>query len=1181
MTLAPGGAPSASQLPPPRAGQGPDNRLEQILVRHMLGNVVETLTDRHGTTHPFPWLPDQQVRVGVLGVTFNTPPPGPPGGTQGPGGSAGPTGDGSEGEGSDGNDGSGPGGPQPLVAAPVDNRGVIGVDFVVAGGVAQVDLAFDVEYAIYHPLIPAFPDVSQEAQNRSQAAQSGGGNRRRRPTVPINPTWVRDNRHVTFTITVPVGADEEEASCDRDIPGGDPLEGDATTAVANHYATPNALWMLRNNQTLPVADAMGTEAEFWQGLANRRDTSWQPSFPQPRLSVTTMPTVDGEVAVSVSIVNARTITDRTVQDLSVYDTRMTVTVVSPGQLVPKCLGFANDDLRYAEVATVVGRGRGCVAEPGEPPNSIVAQTLPVHVQQDSPTRTHGVDLSFARLAAKPLDTLDRIASAMRSFHRQWDFSAASTPEARAQLTNFQKQFEEEVERFDLGCDLLRNDQRLNRAFVLANKAFAAARPRQAWRLFQLVFIVAELGALAARDNPTDARLRQEIDAVDVIWFPTGGGKTEAYLGLIVVALFFDRLRGKHRGTSAQMLFPLRMLSVQQLARVSHIIHHAEATRDAENVPGDPFNLGYLVGSGNTPNRLAPRDPNSWWPGLDDFARWPATERDRRRLVGACPACGDRDSVGLDTDVPNQRLLHVCRQCGHQLPICASDDEVTRYMPAIVVSTVDKVTAFSRNGQLTSFNRGPRKQCPQHGYYTHKACIAAGCTTNQATHTDPTGFIDPTPALWVQDELHLVREELGVFAGHYHTLFAELAIGAGHLPSKVIAASATIEQYEDQLSQVYGRTPRMFPTGGPTLRESFYTEVTDDIRRIYLGVLPSGGGTVKVDLAAGITALLVEQVHNLTDDPTPLIAAWAADGISVTRQQALGHLFRYELALAYVNSKAHGVVILDDINLLSEKLLNLGSDQVRAEYLTGETTLGELAAVVAAIEQDVPPPRRDRIRALVGTAVISHGVDLDRLNWLTSAGMPSSYAHYIQATARAGRTHVGLVVSVFDRNNRRETSMFQSFNTTHAALERMVEPVPVNRFATRAVERTLPGIVCALLWDETRNPAWPSTEEISTTRRFRPWWNANAAQLIPQLRTRIERAYRCPVPNPAMAADEQRLVADALNRWENVERLRMQQWQAEWLTELFTSAAMISLRDVDPPVEFPGGNRASQIITRLH
>jgi len=248
---------------------------------------------------------------------------------------------------------------------------------------------------------------------------------------------------------------------------------------------------------------------------------------------------------------------------------------------------------------------------------------------------------------------------------------------------------------------------------------------------------------------------------------------------------------------------------------------------------------------------------------------------------------------------------------------------------------------------------------------------------------------------------------------------------------------------------------------------------------------------------------------------------------------------------------------------------------------GETPLGELASVVASLQRDpTQVPRAERIRALVGTAVISHGVDLDRLNLEVLAGMPPSYAQYIQAASRAGRRHVGVVVSVFDRNNRRETSVYQSFETTHRALERMVEPVPVNRYATRAVERTLPGILCALLWDETRNSDWGTNDEITFTRNLKRWWNTNAATLGPHLRNRIERAFRAHIAGVSPPNEEDKLVESALHRWDHVERQRMQQWQGEYLWDLFTSPVMTSLRDVDPPVYFSGGNRAAQIIERL-
>lgn len=1141
------------RLPAREPGQTDDNRAEQVLVHHLLAEVVDRLTDRSAALHPHPWSPDQNVRVGVLGINVIPPaPPAPSDGNSQPDADTTPA-------------------DTSVTPAAVENRGVIGVDFVVDDCPDQLNLQIDVEFALYHPLLPDFDQVRKDA---AAALAAAAGRKRARPSAQIRPTWTRDERSSSFEMSLACGSEQTLTS--DELPGGSPLLADANAAVAAHFSRPDALWKLAHRQTLGANEAVGNDAQIQQALQQRRDPDWKPEVPRPLVTVSTSPTPDGRTLVSVSITNDLVVAERPVaQDLSIYDTRLRVTVLEPARLVPQRLAFADNDLRYADAATVVGRGRGCVAVAGGT-GEVVAETLPTFTQRISTTRHHNVDLTFACVASDHRSTLTQIGAAMRTFLRSWP-TAPGDPELDAQLHSMRQDFTKEVERFELGCDLLASDQRLERAFILANRAFAEARPPgYGWRLFQLAFIVTELGALAGRENPHDPRLRAELDAVDVLWFPTGGGKTEAYLGLIAVGLFFDRLRGKNHGTTAWMLFPLRMLSVQQLARISDVLYHAERIRTAEKIDGSPFELGYLVGSGNTPNRLGWADSNSWWPGLDEFAKLPPAERDRRRLVGRCPACGNADVVGLDVDLAGQRLLHRCRNadCGHVLGIHSSDDEVTRYLPSVVVSTVDKVASFARNGQLTAFNRGPRRSCPVHGWYTHDKCRAKDCDVDVQTHTTPSGFYDPTPALMIQDELHLVREELGVFAGHYNTLLAELARGAGHEPSKVIAATATIEQYEDQLSQVYGRNPRMFPAPGPTVEESFYAETIDDVRRVFFGVLPAGGGTVKVDLASKITEQLVELVHELTDDPTPLIAALTADGLSPNPSDVLQHLFHYELALGFVNSKAHGAVIQDELGRLSERL----SDPVRTEYLLGDSTLGELAAAVAAIEgASVSDPRAARIRALVATSVISHGVDLDRLNLEVLAGMPPTYADYIQVTARAGRNHVGLVVSVFDRNNRRETSMFQSFETTHRALERMVAPVPVNRYAPRAVERTLPGLVSALLWDETRDGPWSTSEDIGMTRRFRNWWNAHAAHLGPHLADRIARAYRCPVPSAAIPSEEQRLAESARARWEQVERSRMEQWQAEYLTDLFSHPAMNSLRDVDPPAEFSGGNRAEQVI----
>ena len=469
------------------------------------------------------------------------------------------------------------------------------------------------------------------------------------------------------------------------------------------------------------------------------------------------------------------------------------------------------------------------------------------------------------------------------------------------------------------------------------------------------------------------------------------------------------------------------------------MYHTEGIRTSEN-HRRPFQAGILRRRGNTPNRLAPNDDNSWWPGLQSFAGWDPADRDKRRLVGACPACGDPDSVGLDTDIPGQRLLHDVptvplgpahlrqRRGGNPLPAC------------VVVSTVDKITAFSRNGELTSFNHGPRMRCPDHGWYTHAACVVQSCSTIASTHTTPTGFRDPTPSLWIQDELHLVREDLGVFAGHYHTLLAELASGTGHEPSKVIAATATIEQYEDQLTQVYGRRPAAVPGRRSNLAAIVLHRDHGRPAAYLLRAPACRWWHGQSGPRRGDHEELIEAVHHLTDDPAPLLAALAAEGLDLTAAQARDLLFAYELALCYINAKAHGCRPGRHLPAVRGPHKR-GLRPVNAVYLRVKPHLGSWP-VSWRRSRATPSPRpaATEYAAMVGTSVLSHGIDLDRLNFEVLAGMPPSYAQYIQATARAGRAHVGLVVSVFDRVTAERPRCTRAFATTHGALESMVEPV---------------------------------------------------------------------------------------------------------------------------------------------
>jgi hypothetical protein len=670
----------------------------------------------------------------------------------------------------------------------------------------------------------------------------------------------------------------------------------------------------------------------------------------------------------------------------------------------------------------------------------------------------------------------------------------------------------------------------------------------------------------------------------VLWFPAGGGKTEAYLGLIITALFYDRLRGKDSAVTSWLRFPLRMLSVQQLSRMLRVLVVAEQLRierSIGSVSADPFALGYLVGSGGTPNSL--KWTRGWWRGWEVESKLAkkgefVAEHANDRLVTSCPFCG-AEAIVLDLDVDRVRLLHRCTACDRELPLYMTDEEVYRYLPAVLISTVDKLTGYTWFGEYTAFSHGPRYQCINHGYFSFPVegtCTVGKdlCPPPKKGHPAAPAVKDPVPALTVQDEMHLLKEELGAFSGHYEGLIAELQRGGpSGLPTKILAASATIEQYEDQLRQVYGRRPRAFPSPGYERDRSFYTETKPDMRRTFLGVLPHYRR--KADVAAIVQTELLTAVTELQDEADPVAVLgldpglWGS-GAPPTAEDVLDMLFSYEVSLGYVNSKQHGAKLDEELGLLSDRLEHEGYGPVDRVVLTGHVPIPELADAINRVQgEELSLPREQRLRAMVGTSVVSHGVDLDRLNVLVLAGMPTTAADYIQVTARSGRSHPGLVVTVYDSFSRRERSLFSNFATYHRFLDQMVTPVPVNKYAFFVADRTVPGIALALLHDLARDPALGAPDQgIRRSKDFQGWWNTTRSAIDNRLQPRLQRCYQTPITGVNDPGMERELSDRALLRWIEVESKALSRPAEERNTDtMFHERPLANFRDIDEPADF--------------
>jgi hypothetical protein len=554
--------------------------------------------------------------------------------------------------------------------------------------------------------------------------------------------------------------------------------------------------------------------------------------------------------------------DPLLQERSLFDARLAIDIEG-GELVPFDFLMAPKD--YRTNPQMIAKGINCVAQKSQViPQRLETETLPIFRQPLYRTRDD-LEVAFGNLdVADPVPELERISNAMDQYLQTWDdFLAADAlrqfGETEIEACRADREaFRQEIERYRLGIEALRQDTKLVESFRLMNRAFGRLAARsggriRAWRLFQIGFIVSQLPALAVREKTSEdapegylRALRDAFNEVGVLWFPTGGGKTEAYLGLIATALLYDRIRGKQRGVCAWMRFPLRMLSLQQLERLSRVIAALNELRSEETKlqVGDPFAIGYYVGSANTPNRLDRRE-------MDRF-KVREDLREDVRLLRRCPFCGS--SVEIKPDEETWRLAHVCcnTECFSNtaasmgpykgsLPVCIVDHEIYRYLPSVLVGTVDKLAIAGRSRYFTHITRGVSQQCPVHGYTSYDECMEqgdrwGGCKMKKSNLVKLSTVRDPGLSLLIQDELHLLRDELGVFNGHYEGLLQYLGAKA-HLPPKVLAATATIEAYDVQAFHIYLSRARRYPQPAWQQGESFYaTSKPSQQRRLYAGVL---------------------------------------------------------------------------------------------------------------------------------------------------------------------------------------------------------------------------------------------------------------------------------------------------------------------------------------------------------
>jgi len=589
--------------------------------------------------------------------------------------------------------------------------------------------------------------------------------------------------------------------------------------------------------------------------------------------------------------------------------------------------------------------------------------------------------------------------------------------ARANLADCFKS----LERMNRGIDVLSGDDvKPYQAFELMNAAMVEQRIRSEivlagrgnvlpedivarWRPFQLAFILQCLEGLAV---PTSA----DREIADLLWFPTGGGKTEAYLGLIAFTLMLRRLQKRPHGVSSLMRYTLRLLTTQQFERAALLMCCCDVIRKGRPELGDwPFEVGLYIGGKGSPNSLA--DASKALSSLRDNPDADVSKFGNPIQIAMCVWCGSALNAFnyFVDDYCQARCSNPECEFASGLPWWTVDEDLFSRRPSLIIGTVDKFAGLATKDNAGNlFNQLPGQE--------------AGLD------------------LIIQDELHLISGPLGTLAGLYETAIDELGRARDGARPKIVASTATIRRATEQVQAVFDREVAQFPSPAIDSRDSFFAvESPADRRgtRRYVGVMAPS-----LSQATLMVRVYAQLFHQAT------LGNWSDDVRDV-----------YWTLVAYFNSlrilASAQLLMLDDV---ADRLDLLGAgdhDRKPSENIIELTSRASGREIPAYLRQlRIGLPAAETAHALLATNMISVGVDIDRLGLMVMTGQPQSTAEYIQSSSRVGRRDPGLVVTLYNAARSRDRSHYERFQPYHSALYRQVEATSVTPFSPRARNRAL-------------------------------------------------------------------------------------------------------------------------------
>lgn len=581
-----------------------------------------------------------------------------------------------------------------------------------------------------------------------------------------------------------------------------------------------------------------------------------------------------------------------------------------------------------------------------------------------------------------------------------------------------------------------------------------------WRPFQLAFLLMSLKSMV--DETCEER-----DLVDLIWFPTGGGKTEAYLGLTAFTIFFRRLNHKETsyGTTVIMRYTLRLLAAQQFVRAGTLICACEAIRQEfypkkhKKVRGinrnfntkyptyelgeEEISIGLWIGSSHTPNKNeeAAQFISKLQKATKNDLR-EIKERNSKFQILKCPWCGTK--LTPEIDVVTQKVIGkwgyfmkdktsfrmCCPQEGcifeSNLPFQVVDEELYKNPPTLLFGTVDKFAMLPWRKEAGSFFAS-------------------------------SGF-NRTPELIIQDELHLISGPLGTMVGLYETAIDALCSTKGVKP-KIIASTATIRRAGEQCSNLYNREVKQFPPAGIDADDSFFSKeasINKKPGRFYVGLMPAGKTKAMMEIRT--IAAILQRVHML-DLPEEI-------------KDKFWTLAVYFNSLRDLSKCTN--LVEDDVKDFMRRMAQrfgkrneLARPIGSAKELTSRISTSELNETLEKLEQleystENIENKKYAVNVLLASNMISVGVDVSRLNIMLLVGQPKSTSEYIQASSRIGRTYPGTAIVLYDGSKSRDRSHYEQFRSYHESFYRFVEPTGVTPFSKPARERALHAVMITLM-----------------------------------------------------------------------------------------------------------------------